>query len=118
PKTNCKNRRPIACFETAHPLSTTQSAVQRRVADSCGKRGKLETLEAQPKRLNSLPAGKRPPAAERNDPLPKEMKRVSNSDKPPPPPHSKKGVYLHAKRVHYNHTTYTKGGNYKWIKQN
>gem|GEM_PF-4305078 len=48
----------------------------------------------------------------------KEMKRISNSDKPPPPPHSKKGVYLHAKRVHYNHTTYTKGGNYKWIKQN
>lgn len=48
----------------------------------------------------------------------KEMKKISNSDKPPPPPHSKKGVYLHAKRVHYNHTTYTKGGNYKWIKQN
>jgi hypothetical protein len=48
----------------------------------------------------------------------KEMKRISNSDKPPPPTHSKKGVYLHAKRVHYNHTTYTKGGNYKWIKQN
>ncbi|WP_142126393.1 hypothetical protein [Bacillus sp. SLBN-3] len=40
--------------------------MQRRVADSCGKRGEVETLEAQPKRLNSLPAGKRPSAAERN----------------------------------------------------
>ncbi|VXB20879.1 hypothetical protein BACI349Y_20048 [Bacillus sp. 349Y] len=40
--------------------------MQRRVADSRGNRGKVETLQAQPKRLNSLPAGKRPPAEERN----------------------------------------------------
>ncbi|MEW4289672.1 hypothetical protein [Rossellomorea marisflavi] len=32
-----------------------QSALQRRAADSFGNRGKLETLQAQPKRLNRLP---------------------------------------------------------------
>jgi len=30
----------------------TKSVLKRRRLDSCGKRGKVETLEAQPKRLN------------------------------------------------------------------
>ncbi|WP_179125681.1 hypothetical protein [Rossellomorea marisflavi] len=33
-----------------------------------GKEGRLRPCRRQPKRLNSLPAGKRPPAAERNIP--------------------------------------------------
>ncbi|VXC14114.1 hypothetical protein BACI349Y_580018 [Bacillus sp. 349Y] len=33
----------------------TKSVLKRRRLDSCGKRGKVETLEAQPKRLNCLP---------------------------------------------------------------
>ncbi|WP_160316573.1 hypothetical protein [Rossellomorea marisflavi] len=43
--------------------------MQRRTDDSRGNRGKVETLQAQPKRLNCLPAGKRPTAAKRNGPL-------------------------------------------------
>ncbi|KON82980.1 hypothetical protein AF331_19255 [Rossellomorea marisflavi] len=39
-------------------IHTNQSEEQRRVDDSCGKRGKVETLEAQPKRLSLPPRRK------------------------------------------------------------
>ncbi|WP_142245880.1 hypothetical protein [Rossellomorea marisflavi] len=39
-------------FNTKPPHPSSNSAVQRRMADSRGNRGKVETLQAQPKRLN------------------------------------------------------------------
>ncbi len=39
-------------FEDPKNHQSSKSAVERRTADSFGNRGKVETLEAQPKRLN------------------------------------------------------------------
>ncbi len=50
-----KNWMVLACFQTAHPLSSTQSAVQRRPPDSYGNSGQGETLQATPKRLTARP---------------------------------------------------------------
>ncbi|MEW4327826.1 hypothetical protein Q0N12_14240 [Rossellomorea marisflavi] len=43
-------KRDKVTHQTSHPSS--KSAVQRRTDDSRGNRGKIETLQAQPKRLN------------------------------------------------------------------
>ncbi|WP_160316568.1 hypothetical protein [Rossellomorea marisflavi] len=37
------------------------SVLKRRRLDSCGNRGKVETLQAEPKRLNCLPPESEPP---------------------------------------------------------
>ncbi|KQU59745.1 hypothetical protein ASG66_08520 [Bacillus sp. Leaf406] len=42
--------------------------MERKGLDSRGKRGKVEIPQAQPRKLDFLPAGKQVPAAERNDP--------------------------------------------------
>jgi len=43
--------------------------LERKGLDSRGKRGKVEIPQAQPRKLDFLPAGKQVPAAERNGPV-------------------------------------------------
>ena len=43
--------------------------MERKGLDSRGKRGKVEIPQAQPRKLDFLPAGKQVPAAERNGPV-------------------------------------------------
>ncbi|MEW4306668.1 hypothetical protein [Rossellomorea marisflavi] len=47
-------------FIYGNPHQETQSGLKRKALDSDGKRGKLETPEAQPRRLDFLPAESKP----------------------------------------------------------
>ncbi|WP_367036185.1 hypothetical protein [Rossellomorea marisflavi] len=48
--------------------------MQRRAADSFGNRGKIETLQAQPKRLNRLPEESGRPQRKGTNPVKSSMK--------------------------------------------
>ncbi|MHC8523219.1 hypothetical protein ACPJHQ_21255 [Rossellomorea sp. H39__3] len=81
--------------------------MQRRTSDSFGNRGKVESLQAQPKRLNCLPAGK---AADRSETersyyyhsLLQQQKQKTELNTKPPHPSSKSAVQQRTADSHGN----------------